>query len=258
LTITLDNPQCFDAEQYLSELGFGAQLIDKVVSPAPLIIHALLKGYLDSKRPRNIPITGPNDQSEGQAPPAAPEKELPEVHIPPECWISIYDDNKCLLRRRVGAWTGKVRDGSLVRITRINSLLMREMQEQIPLWVTECLATKAAIPRGKDEVPFLLQGVEGEDLPQIGRGAAFSARKLMRISKLVNFICDKIFSTPAERAAAEAEEAGGIAIDLFCKGRQLTDLNITLIAIKQFYWKSSSDMVLQWKPRLPLNKKSGR
>jgi hypothetical protein len=107
-------------------------------------------------------------------------------------------------------------------------------QELLPEWIRDGIRGVNCLPRGKDDIAFLVQPIEGEAALAPTK-YPLSSRRMLRILKVADYLRGKL-----------GKAADGCDIHIFCKGK-LVEPSATLAAVKQFFWKSSNDLILEYK-----------
>ncbi|KAJ1305523.1 hypothetical protein OPQ81_000530 [Rhizoctonia solani] len=133
------------------------------------------------------------------------------------------------------------------------------LEMALPGWLLEYLLTgRFNIPPSGvagQKMGFLLLPWKGgkEVLPElVGSQSRLTASRFLRISKVVQYVHDKLLNGARERQAQEASEKSdplleeGRDYEVLCN-EQVLNIGMTLAAVRQFVWRNAGELVMHYR-----------
>ncbi|XP_076885687.1 uncharacterized protein LOC143535277 [Bidens hawaiensis] len=253
LSVHLETPQCFSAEEYSADLNISEKIEEEKVNLAHETLKGLFARWLSKKKhksrsqDRETPsaqnITISNVEAD-----ASPEND--SAVYPPFEFTSTFPPSIITegSHSHDGPWRKKITemDGT-------------EDEKDLPLWVLDCILHNRCPLSKEPKCHFYLQPCEGSTIPNMIPGR-LTAPPVFKIQMVINYLVEKLVldkhldSLSSDEQVDESSRSGlkpwqtlRSSIEILCNN-QVLKLDMTLATVRAFIWKKTSeDIVLHYK-----------
>eukprot|EP00123_Amoebidium_parasiticum_P014992 comp22732_c2_seq1/m.35400 comp22732_c2_seq1/g.35400 ORF comp22732_c2_seq1/g.35400 comp22732_c2_seq1/m.35400 type:complete len:233 (-) comp22732_c2_seq1:129-827(-) len=120
-----------------------------------------------------------------------------------------------------------------------------------PSWLVECVFQDKYTPKELPKLNFVLNPHPGSNLPPLPQGARLSANRILRVKRIARYVVERLQLPLSPEGANMPPQNAEDVVFIVCND-QILDVNLSLGALKQFFWKGGDDVMLTYVLKRPM------